>query len=136
MMEIVTTLLLVFVISAVPIAFAGSKHYWIAIVLYLFFAFIAMSAMMNLALGFFLASVAILFFLRTRQVRTKLVIRIMSLWTLALPVSGMLTGAREYRELQAKYPMESLSERLAYESRHPKSEMSADQEIQEDIRAA
>ncbi len=131
-MEIVTTLLLVFVISAVPIAFAGSKHYWIAVVLYLFFAFIAMSARMNLALGFFLASVAILIFLRTRQVRTKLVIRIMSLWTLALPVSGMLTGAREYRELQAKYPMESLSERLAYESRHPKSEMSADQ----DIRAA
>lgn len=132
-MEIATTLLIVFAISAVPIAFAGSKHYWIAVVLYLFLAFIAMSAMMNLALGFFLASLAILILLRTRPLRTSRVISIMTLWTFALPVAGMFSGAREFRELREKYPMESLSERLAYEPLRFDSEKSEDVYAQENI---
>lgn len=114
-MEILTTFVIAFLILAAPVGFSGSKHYWVTVVAYLFFAFIALMGTFNLALGFCLASIVILLALRGCRVTSKWVIGIMCLWTLVLPTAGLLTGVREHQELQAKYPIESFSERLAYE---------------------
>lgn len=118
-MEILSSFIMVFLILVIPVAFAGTKHYWVAIVAYLLFAFVAMAGMFDLTLGFCLASIAFLVVLRQCRIPPKWVIRILCVWTLALPTAGLLSGAREHRELQARYPIELLSERLAYE--HPRA---------------
>ena len=135
-MEIVARFLTVLLALAIPVAFAGNKQYGVAVVTYLVFAFFAMSASVNLAFEFCLASVAILLVLRKLHARPKLVVAILSLWTLALPIVGMRSGAREYRERHAKYPIETLIERLAYESLHATAETSAEHKTQNDSAVA
>lgn len=124
-MEIVQSFVIAFLILVAPVGFAGTKHYWVTIVAYLFYAFVAMSGMFAMVFGFCLVSILLLLALRQYSVRPKWVIGILCLWTLSAPTAGLLSGAKEYRELQARYPIASLSERLAYEQPHVESETTA-----------
>ncbi len=103
-------------ILALPVVLAVRRCYLSSVGVCLLFALVAVSAMEPVASGLFFVAVPVLLILSRTRAKSGVVCGVMGIW--AASVLGFVVGSAvwEYRDLHATYPIESLAERLAYET--------------------
>ncbi len=101
---------------------AVRKRYFESMAICFVFAVVSFLAMEAKVFAFYLAAIPLLLILKNRQARPMIVSAVMVTWAVSGLVTSVVSDLREYRDIHAKYPLESLASRLSYEIPHVSNE--------------